>query len=51
MNLSNKTTLPSWEVITAYLRSGDNTVLEVGIYFNFQTGMLLKYFGTNISGE
>ena len=40
---------PDWGERTASLRSGDNTVLEAGMCFHFQSGMWLKEFGAAIS--
>ena len=40
---------PDWGERTASLRSGDNTVLEVGMCFHFQSGMWLEDFGAAIS--
>lgn len=40
---------PDWGERTASLRSGDNTVLEAGMCFHFQSGMWLEDFGAAIS--
>jgi ectoine hydrolase len=40
---------PDWGERTASLRSGDNTVLESGMCFHFQSGMWLEDFGAAIS--
>ena len=40
---------PDWGERTASLRRGDNTVLEAGMCFHFQSGMWLKEFGAAIS--
>jgi len=40
---------PDWGERTASLRSGDNTVLQAGMCFHFQSGMWLEDFGVAIS--
>ena len=40
---------PDWGERTASLRPGDNTVLEAGMCFHFQSGMWLDDFGAAIS--
>ena len=40
---------PDWGERTASLRSGDDTVLESGMCFHFQSGMWLEDFGAAIS--
>ena len=40
---------PDWGERTASLRSGDNTVLQAGMCFHFQSGMWLEDFGAAIS--
>ena len=40
---------PDWGERTASLRPGDNTVLETGMCFHFQSGVWLERYGAAIS--